>query len=212
VNTSPDQTRCLDAVAAIEWVRASSLAAQDRAALSAIVTGFPSASFFRHDAATLAAFEAREQIALPAWFRDLALTLGGFTIGAGAFMDVRFDRFDDDETYEYKDSEWWGLGAWGLNNDEDSRALVLDRCRLLPIGGIWNDDDFLAISRDDPNNRAIYRFYRQDLWDNEYDGTPASRSVHRAFESYASMLDSIGAVRPAGPGHGHDGPVIARGR
>jgi hypothetical protein len=79
-----------------------------------------------------------------------------------------------------------------------SRDRRLPGRRAAIIAGVGTDDDTLGISLTDPEDRTIYRFYRQDLFDNEYDGRPRQDAIRPAFSSCASMLAHVSALRPMG--------------
>lgn len=170
---------------AMEWVNGSGLDEQSKSNLLQFIMNFPSLTFFRESDEYLDTIESEHGITLPPWLRELRKEFAGFTDP----MPARFISYEDDcARFDIVHKIWYmfSLGDMG----EDDKSLFIEYAKIYPIGSwVENDRSYLAVSLEDPQDRSIYEFAREDLSDSRMAGeTPYPDAV---FNSYPRMLSRL---------------------
>ena len=173
---------------AAEWVKASKLPKQTKASLLRLVERFPSASFAKKDSVLWEQWEAEQNIKLPKWLRSILEVLSD--IAPDVPRAVQFDNFDHWSPNADRLAEiWYQLALVGLNSEQE---YVADINHLYPIAQ-WLETGYstLAVNLANPKDTKIYEYDEHNISSSE--GLLDSPRV--VFDSYASMLDHIVAVR-----------------
>jgi hypothetical protein len=187
----PDDDILGDADAARRWVESSPLPADQKALLERFVSRFPGITFSRDSEAELDEFAEDDQVTLPAWVRASRATLAG----PEPRVRVHFDDFDITNPASDSIEDAWFEFDVGYDGREQ-RELFRDQAKLYRIGSRPGYDyPWLAAVLDDTDDERVHEFAVEDLMDDVYEGVPARDSVHPAFDTYASMLAHIDAVR-----------------
>ncbi|MFG3407496.1 hypothetical protein [Streptomyces sp. NPDC048142] len=170
---------------AMEWVNGSGLDEKSKSNLLKFIMNFPSLTFIRESDEYLDASESEHGVTLPPWFRDLRKIFAGFADS----MPARFIAYDEDcARFDIAHKIWYtfSLGDMG----EDDVPLFVEYAKIYPIGSwVENDRSYLAISLEDPQDRNIYEFAREDLADSRMIGE--SSYPDAVFSSYPRMLSRL---------------------
>ncbi|WP_329036562.1 hypothetical protein OIE71_26325 [Streptomyces sp. NBC_01725] len=197
---SEDQYRITgDAATAASWVEDSGLPDEDKAALRRLVGRFPLLRFVRERDALLDHYEAVDHIALPAWFRESRSTLA--TIEPYSHLRIDAFRFDGSPR-EFPGDEYYEISPGYINSE--IRELLFDGAHAYLIGQWFGTDrSCLAIDLENPQDRRIFEFAMEDMYDDEAENRPLRESLAPVFASYADLLGHIVEVRLP------DGHVVA---
>lgn len=179
---------------AAAWVAQSSLAAAHQRLLQQFIARFPSLMFFKDDQAVLDHVEQRNQVALPPWFRAQRQTLAFVAPPVLAQIDD-FDRLGPRS--DTLDEIWYEFDLYGYRDDEQ-RELLFGKAASFPFAE-WpfTDRSFLALHTADHGDERIYEFAREDVLDCVLNGEPPRDGLNVAFDSYASMLSHVIAIKDA---------------
>ncbi len=196
VGTSAFQSRRVlgSAEEALKWIESSVLPAEDKARFARFTRRFPWMTFYQQGTEQLDAAATEHRVTLPGWLRAQHEALAGFNPDCAFF--VQFDGFDQGPYNEEKLLQgWYQLELMGYAGDEE-RGLLHDRLGLFPMA-YWDDQNVSALgtSVTSPEDRAIYQYAQEYLWDAISEGTSLEERLTPVFESYASMLSHIKAVR-----------------
>lgn len=188
---------------AVRWVLESDLTDDDRAWLVYFIARYPGLRFARESDAQLDAWQERDALTFPRWYRTLRTTLVGPATNppADRAPEVRFDG----EFYYCVDggpwlgrdevpAPWYDLSCAGYANSED-RDSMFGGAGVYPVGGVFATNEYLAVDARDPARQAVLRFNLEDLWDASYEDRSAAESVFDVFASYPRMLASVDDVR-----------------
>ena len=181
-----------DADAARSWVGSSALPEDQKADLLRFVDRFASFTFAKEDDAILDHYAETDRLTLPAWLREVRSTL--------AFVDqlAQF-HVDDFQWYnspraDYAEEIWYDLRL-GYHGEEQ-RDLFLGDAEIYRIGGSWDDDEiYLGVDLQDPEDQRIFDFSGADLRDDKLSGRPLRGSLYPIFGSYAQFLAHVTEVR-----------------
>ncbi|MFJ7187541.1 hypothetical protein [Streptomyces bacillaris] len=178
---------------AIEWVNGSTLDEKSKSNLIKFIMNFPSLTFIRDSDEHLDAKESEHGVTLPPWLRDLRKAFAGFADP----MPARFIAYDEDcARYDIVHKIWYTFSLGDMS--EDDVPLFVEYAKMYPIGSwVENDRSYLAINLEDPQDRNIYEFAREDLADSRViDEPPYPDAV---FGSYPRMLSRLYQFRaPSG--------------
>ncbi|MFF5971221.1 hypothetical protein ACFY7C_06795 [Streptomyces sp. NPDC012769] len=180
-----------DAAAAASWVENSSVPEEDKEAFRHFIGRFPSLRFAREDDVLLDHYEAVDQVELPAWFRESRATLA--TIAPYSLLRIDAFRFDGSPR-ETPGQEYYEISPGYIN--EEIRDLLLGHARVY-LFGQWfaSDRSCLAIDLENPEDRRIFEFALEDMYDDEAEDRPLRESLTPVFASYADLLGHIVEVR-----------------
>jgi len=170
---------------AMGWVSGSDLDEESKSNLLKFIMNFPSLTFTRESDEYLDAVESEHGLTLPPWLRHLRKTLAGFTDP----MPARFIAYDDDcARFDIVHKIWYTFSLGDMS--EDDKPLFMEYAQMYPIGSwVENDRSYLAINLEDPQDRNIYEFAREDLSDSQTMGeSPLPDAV---FSSYPRMLSRL---------------------
>lgn len=191
-----------DAATATSWIDDSGLPNEDKHALRRFVGRFPSLQFVREEQALLDHYEAVDQVTLPAWFRMSRSALAAIE----PYSRLRIDTFRfNGSPREAPGREYYEISP-GYINDE-IRELLFDQAHVYLIGQWFGTDrSCLAIDLENQEDRRIFEFAMEDLYDDEAEDRPLRESLAPVFASYADLLGHIVEVRLP------DGDVVAAAR
>ncbi|MES4909211.1 MULTISPECIES: hypothetical protein [unclassified Streptomyces] len=180
-----------DAAAATSWIEDSELPHEDKAALRQFVSRFPSLRFTREEDALLDHYEATDQVTLPTWFRVSRSTLAAIE----PHSRLRIDAFRfNGSPRETPGEEYYAISPGYIN--QETRELLFNQAHVYLIGQWFSTDrSCLAIDLENPNDRRIFEFAREDLIDDDITGRPLRESLAPVFTSYADLLGHIIEVR-----------------
>jgi hypothetical protein len=170
---------------AIGWVNGSDLDEKSKSHLLKFITNFPSLTFTRESDEYLDASESEHGVVLPPWLRDLRRVFAGFTDP----LPARFIAYDEDcARFDIVHKIWYTFSLGDMSQDDV--PLFVEYAKMYPIGSwVENDRSYLAISLEDPQDRNIYEFAREDLADSRMVGElPYPDAV---FSSYPRMLSRL---------------------
>jgi hypothetical protein len=179
---------------ALGWIADSQLDQTDREHLSRFVRRFPQLTFYRDTAARLDRLEKTDEqkVTFPGWLRELRLVLAG--VQPWSTVGLRFDAYDQSNPREDNvEQSWYDVGLIGYDLDT-RRELLLDGAGVYPVGD-WEDRASLGISITDPSDRQLYDFSELDLEEAGSGGYGLRDQLAPAFDSWASMLGHVIALR-----------------
>ncbi|MFB6987387.1 hypothetical protein [Streptomyces sp. NPDC056304] len=180
-----------DATIATSWIEESRLPEEEKNALRRFVGRFPSLRFARDDNALLNRYEAVDQVMLPAWFRASRSTLA--TIDPYSLLRINDFRFGGSPR-ETPGQEYYEISLGYIN--EEIRELLFDQAHVYLIGQWFGTDrSCLAIDLENPEDRRIFEFAMEDLYDDEDESRPLRESLAPVLASYADLLGHIVEVR-----------------
>jgi hypothetical protein len=170
------------------WVNESELDLKEKTALLSFVDRFPGIGFFKEDDELLNYVEQRDSIKLPDWLRAIRKTLA-YPYHPEQYLSLQFDRFETDWMELGNDETYSVFNLRGSLYPEEREAVIV-RAGAFPIGnGGPSDQRVLAINLKDPNDKCVYHFVDQDVFDDLF------KVYLVAFKSYAEMFDHIVAIR-----------------
>lgn len=180
---------------AIVWINSSSLDENEKSEIMDFIQKFPSLIFYREDEELLDHIESDEKVSFPEWLRNIRTVFGYFEPQSHDYkLAVKFEKNSADS--EWLDSRWFTLGLKGYANDEDREIIQkIASLTLFPVGEAWHTDTMLAINLADSEDKKIYGFTLEHLWDAQADGGALIDSVHIVFESYTAMFSQIASIR-----------------
>lgn len=175
-----------DATAAAQWIADSPLPEAQKRALLHFVQRFPGLRFYKQE----------RPAPNPAWLRALGTTL--ISVAPGELCWFRFPHLDQPTAHGAgRPGAWYHRLAFVADVTAEYDQIFLDGTPLLFVAALLDDLDSLLAVRDDPAADArVYMFsYRAVAPSGERQGRVALGDAAVAFESYASMLSQIGAVK-----------------
>ncbi|MFE1289901.1 hypothetical protein [Streptomyces sp. NPDC058751] len=188
-----------DAATATSWIENSGLPDEDKDALRQFVGRFPSLRFTREEDTALDHYEEVDQVKLPAWFRASRSTLAA--VEPYSRLRINTFRFDGSPR-ETPGQEYYEISPGYIN--EEIRELLFDQAHIYLIGQWFGTDrSCLAIDLEATEDRRIFEFAMEDLYDDEAEERPLRESLTPVFASYADLLGHIVEVRLP------DGDVVA---
>lgn len=175
-----------------EWVYAADLSNAEQSGYLSFLRGFPELTFTRELERTLHECECRNQLTLPSWYREAMVTLS-FVHATGSRARARFDGYDFDCYCADRERETWReIGVDAMPEDPDERDLLVERAHMHVFGGEYDTEhSALAVNLADSDDRQIYGFSIESLWDADYEGDPPEDVPEPLFASYAGMLSHI---------------------
>jgi len=185
-----------DAADAEAWVKASALDEATKAGLLRFVAHFPTLTFYQEPPELLDATEADTRVRLPQWLREIRQTLAWVMPGEPARdVRVRFQRFEfPGHAASNPTTRWYSLLP-GIFSGEESQQ-ILEPMHLMNVGisqdPLWSQ---LLVRTHPPEDRSVYDFAEEMRRDLKAEGRDTQGTLGRVFESYASMLAAIDAVR-----------------
>jgi hypothetical protein len=180
-----------DAEDARTWIDGSSLPDGQKSQLNRFVDRFPSLTFSRDLPAYMDEREQRDQVSLPPWLRAVRTTLAS----PDPVVHVRFDGVDFPCPLEDTVDQAWFTLLIGYAGAEQ-REVFHDGAGVYRIGDWYGTDyAYLGADLENPDDERVLEFAGEDLLDDLANGESPRESLFEAFETYASMLAHIVAVR-----------------
>ncbi|MFF2188045.1 hypothetical protein [Streptomyces sp. NPDC058155] len=170
---------------ATTWVNNSGLSDEFKSNLVTFIDNFPTLVFTQESDDYLNGVESVCGLTIPLWLRDLRKVLAGVDTS----MPARFIAYDGDcSRFDIVHKIWYTFSLGDMSDDD--RAIFVDYAKMYPIGSwVENDRSYLAVNLEDPQDRSIYEFAREDLVDAQYEGV--SSYPDAVFSSYPRMLSRL---------------------
>lgn len=175
---------------ALQWISASGLDQQDKEVLTRFVSRFPQIQFYRETNAFFRSREKEYEVALPAWLRTLRSTLSFVYAEEVTFRLSAYHGRTPRENYV--GGLWYKFVLHGCMDDDD-RHLLTSQSVFHIAHEAKQYRSFLCIKLHE-QDCAVYEYKMEELWSYGA-GKDISRSIHKVFSSYTTLLDHIIAIR-----------------
>jgi hypothetical protein len=177
-------------------VKKSSLPDNVKESLLQFIQHFPNLVFYQEEASTLNEIEQVKKVKLPEWLRQIRQILA--SVMPNHQIWVQFNQFNGWSPRSDRLNEiWYTLHLRGYVDDEEREFLEsIEEVRPFPIGEVRETgESILAINLANLEDKGVYEYNIEDLWDNAADGEPVSTSIRKVFDSYADIFSYIAAIK-----------------
>jgi hypothetical protein len=189
----------LDYELAVIKVKESFLSPQDKKDYLKFVNNFKDLSFYYNTELCMSEPATENEIYFPRNFREYRKILADTSYGFG--IEIKFDSFVNySPRGDRLDNIWYSINPGDFTYNEDQMKVLLENSedfKFLPIGFTSSSAAhgcYLAINLND-NDKSIYEFHIQDLYDNYSANEPVEQSANPVFDSYPQMLAHISEIK-----------------
>jgi hypothetical protein len=181
---------------AAQWIAASSLPDDEKAALTRFVARFPALPFYRSSQGLIDLQTAGDKYALPAWHHELRNTLDGWLPNVPSAPV----RFAGGQHWAVAGKDYY-LGLYPHAAEVEDKLVAAG---FVNVALAVEDAQAMLAMRLEEGDRRIYAYSFEDVSDALSEGRDPAASFHVVFQSYAAMLDQIAAILPQG-----EAPILA---
>jgi hypothetical protein len=189
----------MSASTALNSVLLSKLSDVEKADYSIFIRKFDDLTFFQNSDIELDELEAINNVSFPESIRSYRKILADILFGKS--VEIKFEKFTNFSPREdYLGQIWYSIDMVGISLEGDIKEVLIDTSRdfgFIPI--IFTESKiatncYLAINTKG-NDKKIYEFNLQDIFDNHSSGEPIEQSAYPIFDNYPQMLAHISEIR-----------------